>query len=329
MATINKKAFVTGTTGQDASYLIELLLKKDYEVHGLVRRSSYGYGNLRNIIHLVNDPDIYHSRFWIHSGDMADTTSLYRIISEVKPDEIYNLAAQADVQESFFQPEYSLDINGAGVLRLLEVMRQIVPRAKFYQASTSELFGNADEFPQKETTKMNPQSPYAIGKLAGYHAVRKYREMYGIFASNGILFNHESPRRGDDYVTRKITKGLARIKMGKQKELRLGNLHAKRDWGYAKEYMEAAWMILQNSKSDDFVIGTGETHTIDEWLTEALSLTGVDRNTIIIDSKFYRPAEVYELCADYSKAKNVLGWEPKVRFNELVRMMVEADLHDI
>jgi len=326
---IRKKALITGITGQTGSYLTELLLDKDYEVHGLVRRHHSGYGTLNNILHLVQNNEIYRKRLFLYSGDLTDSSSLYRVIADVRPDEIYNLAAQADVQESFLQPVYSLDVNGTSVIRLLEAVKQLHPTARLYQASTSELFGNTDEFPQKETTRMVPQSPYSIGKLAGFHSVKKYREMYGLFACNGILFNHESPRRGDDYVTRKITKALARIKFGKQKELRLGNLEAKRDWGYAKEYAEAAWMILQLSKPMDFVIGTGETHTVDEWLTEALNLTGVNRDVVVSDPALFRPAEVYELCADYSKAKEILKWEPKVKFKELVKMMVEHDLNNV
>src|SRR3990167_10188869 len=263
------KALVTGIGGQDGSYLTELLLSKGYEVHGMVRRVSSGYDNLRNIKLLVGDENIYRKTLFLHSGDMSDTTSLFRLISEIKPDEIYNLAAQADVQESFLMPEMTIDVNGNGVVRLLEAVKQLCPTAKVYQASTSELFGNSGTTIQNEDTPMNPQSPYAIGKLAGYMAIKRYREAYGLQTYNGILFNHESERRGDDYVTRKITKGLARIKYGLQKELRLGNLEAVRDWGYSPDYIEAAWMMMQGAPND-FIIGTGETHTVQEWLDVCL-----------------------------------------------------------
>ena len=323
---MSKKALVTGATGQDASYLIPFLLDKGYEVYGLVRRVSSGYGNLRNIQHLVNDPEIYRQKLFLRSGDMGDTTSIFRIIKEVMPDEIYNLAAQADVQESFFMPEYSIDINGNGVVRILEAVRQINPKIKVYQASTSELFGATKETPQNEQTKFNPQSPYSIGKFVGFQAIKKYREMYGIFACNGILFNHESEHRGDDYLTRKVTKAAARIKYGLQKELRLGNLDAKRDWGYAKEYVEVMWKMLQLPEPGDYVLGTGETHSVYEWVEETLRLAGVDMDKVVIDPKLFRPAEVDILQADYSKAKRDLGFEPKVKFKELIRIMLENDL---
>ena len=323
---MNKKALITGTTGQDASFLIEFLLGKGYEVHGLVRRSSRGYGALENIIHLIRDEHVYRKKLFLYSGDIGDASSIFRIIKEVQPDEIYNLGAQADVQESFYMPEYSIDINGIGVIRMLEAIKQIKPDIKFYQASTSELFGQAQEIPQNEKTKLNPQSPYAIGKLVGYHAVKQYRKAYKLFACNGILFNHESEKRGDDYVTRKITKALARIKLGKQKELRLGNLEAKRDWGYAGEYVETMWKMLQQSGPDDFVIGTGEVHTVREWLNACLDYFDLEfKDCIIIDSAFFRPAEVDILQADYSKAKKAFGFEPKVKFDELVKIMCKAD----
>lgn len=326
---MKKKALVTGATGQDASFLIPLLLDKGYEVHGLVRRASSGYGNLRNIIHLVNDENIYRKTLFLHAGDMGDATSIFRIIAEVQPDEIYNLAAQADVQESFYMPEYSIDINGNGIVRILEAVRTLglVKKTKIYQASTSELFGAAAETPQRETTPFNPQSPYSIGKMAGFQAVKKYREMYGMFAVNGILFNHESERRGDDYLTRKVTKAVARIKKGKQKTLRLGNLGAYRDWGYAPEYVEAAWLIMQKETPDDYCIGTGETHTVQEWVEAAFNEVGLDwKEYVVIDSRLYRPAEVDILAADYSKAKNELGWQPRTRFADLVKLMVNYDL---
>ena len=319
------KALITGIGGQDGSYLTELLLSKGYEVHGMVRRVSSGYDNLRNIKHLVGDENIYRKTLFLHSGDMSDTTSLFRLIGEIKPDEIYNLAAQADVQESFQMPEYTIDVNGNGVVRILEAVKQLSPKTKVYQASTSELFGNSGTEIQNEGISMNPQSPYGIGKLAGYMAVKRYREAYGIFACNGILFNHESERRGDDYVTRKITKGLARIKHGLQKELRLGNLDAIRDWGHSRDYIEAAWMIIQQEKSDDFVIGTGEIHTVQEWLHFCLGYFELTMDCVVIDSKLFRPAEVYSLRADYSKAKAQLGWEPKVTFGSLAMIMCQND----
>lgn len=323
------KAFITGIGGQDGSYLTEFLLSKGYEVHGLVRRVSSGYHNLRNIIHLINNSDIYRKTLFIHSGDMGDTISLYKVIKEINPDEVYNLAAQADVQESFFMPEYTVDINGNGVYRILEAIRLLNRNIKFYQASTSELFGAVEETPQNEKTRFNPQSPYAIGKLVGYQVTKKYRESYGIFACNGILFNHESERRGDDYVTRKVTKAVARIKLGLQDKVRLGNLEAKRDWGYAPEYVQAAWAMMQSLEPDDYVIGTGETHTVKEWVEAAFEEAGLDWNKyVIIDPKLFRPAEVDVLQANYTKAKEKLHWEPKVRFKELVKLMVEHDLQD-
>lgn len=323
------KAFVTGITGQDASYLTEFLLSKGYEVHGLVRRSSYGYGNLRNIIHLVRDENIYRKKLFLYAGDLSDASSLHRIIKEVQPDEIYNLAAQADVMESFLMPEYSVEVNGIGVIRLLEAVRQIKPDTKFYQASTSELFGAVEETPQNEKTRFNPQSPYSIGKYVGFQAVKKYREMHGLFACNGILFNHASERRGDDYLDRKVTKAVARIKLGLQNELRLGNLEAKRDWGYAKEYVEAMWAMLQQKEPDDYVLGTGETHTVEEWVKTAFEAVGLNwKDYVVSDPSLYRPAEVDILRADYSKAKEKLNFEPKVRFKELIEIMVNHDINE-
>lgn len=323
-----KKALITGITGQDGSFLSELLLNKGYEVHGLVRRASSGYGNLRNIIHLVNDDTIYRKRLFLHSGDMGDSASLARIISELKPDELYNLAAQADVQESNFMADYTLDINGNGVGRVLDAVRQFSPKTKVYQASTSELFGDTQGVKvQNEETTMRPQSPYSIGKLAGFHLVRLYREAYGIFACNGILFNHESERRGDDYLTRKATKAVGRIKAGLQKELRLGNLKAYRDWGYSPEFMEAAWTMLQQDKPNDYVIGTGETHTVEDWVIASFERAGLYwKDYVKIDKKLYRPAEVDVLQADYTKAKNELGWSPKIKFKELVNLMTDYDI---
>lgn len=319
------KAFVTGINGQDGSYLAELLLSKDYEVHGLVRRSELGLAALRNIKHLIDDPAIYRKKLFLHAGDMADGTSLHRIIHEVMPDEVYNLAAQADVQESFLMPEYTIDINGIGVQRLIEIVRTVIPKAKFYQASTSELFGDAPPT-QNEATPLNPQSPYGIGKYVGFQTVKKYREMYGMFACNGILFNHESPRRGDDYLTRKVTLAVARILAGKQKEIRLGNLEAKRDWGFAKEYVKAMWLMLQYPKADDYCVATGETHTVKEWVFDCFELAGLDPlKYIVIDDKYLRPAEVNHLEGDPYKIGVVLGWEAKTKYKDLLKIMLEAD----
>ncbi len=321
------KALITGITGQDGSYLAELLIGKGYEVHGLVRRASSGYGNLRNIIHMVQNDNIYRKWLFLHSGDMGDASSINRVILEVQPDELYNLAAQADVQESFYMPEYSVDINGNGVIRVLEAVKNHSPHTKVYQASTSELFGAVEESPQNERTRFNPQSPYGMGKNVGFQAIKKYREAYGVFGCNGILFNHESPRRGDDYLTRKVTKAVARIKHGFQDNLRLGNLSAKRDWGYSPEYIEAAWKMLQLNEPDDFVIGTGETHSVEEWVVAAFEHAGLNwKDYVVIDEKLFRPAEVDVLQADYSKAKAVFGFEPRVKFADLVKLMVSSDL---
>lgn len=315
-----KKALIIGITGQDGSYLAELLLEKGYDVTGMVRRSSYGTGNLRNVSHLVD-------RLKFEMGDMSDGSSLARVISKVQPDEIYNLGAQADVRESFEVPEFSVDVNGTGVIRLLEAVKAIVPSCKVYQASTSEMFGNTDATPQNEDTRMNPASPYAWGKYVGYRAVKLYREAHGMFVTNGILFNHESPRRGDSYVTRKITKAVARIKLGKQDKLHLGNLDAKRDWGYAKEFMEAAWSMMQCENSNDYVIGTGETHTVREWLEATFALADLDPYQYVVEDKvLYRPAEVNVLQADATRARRAFGFEPKVKYAELLKMMYEADL---
>ena len=319
------KALIFGISGQDGSYLAEFLLFKGYEVHGVVRRHHSGYGTLENIKHLLKDDKIYRKKLFLHSGDLTDSPSIFRLIAELKPEECYGLAAQADVQESFLMPEMTMDTNGNGVIRILEAIKQLSPKTKFYQASTSELFGNSGAPIQNESSLMNPQSPYAIGKLAGYMAVKRYREAYKIFACNGILFNHESERRGDDYVTRKITKGLARIKHGLQKELRLGNLDAIRDWGYSPNYIEAAWMILQAPFASDFVVGTGEIHTVREWLEYCLKYFGLTMNVVVIDQKLFRPAEVYNLQADYTKAKNAFGFEPRIKFEKLAEIMCQND----
>lgn len=323
----NKIALITGITGQDGSYLTELLLSKGYKVHGLVRRSSAGYGNLRNIIHLVENDKIYRKKLILHAGDLTDGSSIFRIIKEVMPDEVYNLGAMADVAESFLMPEYSIDVDGIGVVRILEAIRQLKPDTKFYQASTSELFGNPKVVPQNENTLMNPQSPYAFGKHVGFYATKLYREAYDIFACNGILFNHESERRGDDFLTRKVTKAIARIKVGLQKELRLGNMEAKRDWGYSKEFVECMWLMLQQDKPDDYVVGTGETHTVEEWTRGVFNLAGLKyEDHVVIDDKLKRTAEVWVLLADPYKAKKKLGWKAKVKFKELMKIMYDHDL---
>lgn len=322
-----KKAIITGITGQSGSYLAELLLDKGYEVHGLVRRSSAGYGNLRNIIHLVEDRNIYRTRLFLHAGDMADASSINRIIRDVEPDEFYNLAAQADVMESFFMPEYSVDINAISVIKVLEAIKNINPKIKMYQASTSELFGKVLETPQNEETPFNPQSPYSFGKLAGYYATRLYRESYKMFTCNGILFNHESERRGDDYLTRKVTKAVARIKYGLQENVRLGNLDAKRDWGYAPDYMEAVYLMMQQKTPDDFVIATGETHTVKEWVEACFDFVDLKaQDHVIQDPRLFRPAEVDVLIGDATKAKTILHWEPKTSFNKLIEIMMRHDL---
>lgn len=315
-----KRALIIGITGQDGSYLAELLLSKGYDVAGLVRRTSYGSGNLRNVSHLMDKITLEH-------GDLSDGSSLNRAISSFHPDEIYNLGAQADVRESFDVPEFSVDINGTAVVRLLESVKAINRNIKVYQASTSEMFGNTDATPQNEDTRMNPASPYAWGKYVGYRAVKLYREAHGMFVTNGILFNHESPRRGDSYVTRKITKAAVRIKLGLQDSLHLGNLDAKRDWGYAEEFMQAAYDMMQCEESNDYVIGTGETHTVREWLEATFALAGLDPYKYVTQDKIlYRPAEVNVLQADYSRAREAFGFEPKVRFQQLVEMMYAADL---
>jgi GDPmannose 4,6-dehydratase len=311
------KALITGVTGQDGSYLAELLLSKGYEVHGLVRRSSSP--NTGRIDHILD-------RIILHTSDLCDTSSLNRILLTVKPDEIYNLGAMSHVLISFEEPEYTADADAVGVLRLLEAVRANCPEARFYQASSSELFGKVQETPQTETTPFYPRSPYGIAKQFAYWTVINYRESYNLFASNGILFNHESPRRGDSFVTRKITQAAAKIKCGWQGELLLGNLDAKRDWGYAKEYVEAMWLMLQQPQSDDFVIATGETHTIRDLLCVAFGHLDLDwRQYVGVDPKYFRPAEVDILQGDASKAKRILGWEPKTKFKELIEMMVDHD----
>lgn len=320
-----KKAFITGITGQDGSYLTELLLEKGYEVHGMMRRSSSF--NTDRIDHLYRDPHLKGTRLFLHYGDLADSSNISRLLEKIAPDEIYHLGAQSHVRVSFDIPEYTGDVTGIGALRLLDAIRETQIKTKFYQASSSELFGKVQEVPQKETTPFYPRSPYAVAKLYAYWATVNYRESYDLYACNGILFNHESPRRGETFVTRKITKALARIVAGKQNKLYLGNLDAKRDWGYAKDYVEAMWLMLQQKEPDDFVIATGETHSIREFLDEAFNYVGLDWNKYVeIDPRYFRPAEVDLLIGDATKARQKLNWEPRVNFKELVKIMVDADL---
>lgn len=322
-----KKALVTGITGQDGSYLAELLLEKGYEVHGIIRRASTF--NTSRINHLYQDPHGDGVRIFLHHGDLADSLQLVRLLDKVQPDEIYNLGAQSHVRVSFEIPEYTGNIDALGVLRLLEAVREVglVQRVRFYQASSSEMFGKVCETPQTESTPFYPRSPYSCAKAYAHWLTINYRESYGIHASNGILFNHESPRRGETFVTRKITRAAARIKLGLQDLLFLGNLDAQRDWGYAKEYVEVMWMMLQQEVPDDYVVATNETHSVKEFCVEAFSLLGLDWEKFVRhDPRYDRPTEVDALIGDPSKARQKLGWEPKVRFKELVRIMVEHDL---
>ncbi len=336
-----KKALITGITGQDGSYLAELLLEKGYEVHGIRRRSSSF--NTSRIDHLLQDPHKKGVKLFLHYGDLSDSSNISRLIEKIKPDEIYNLGAQSHVGISFLTPEYTGDVTGLGTLRFLDAIRESGIKTKFYQASSSEMFGMVVETPQKETTPFYPRSPYGCAKVYSYWITKNYRESYGIFACNGILFNHESPRRGETFVTRKITRGLSRIKLGLEDKLYLGNLNAKRDWGYAKDYAEAMWLMLQQDKPDDYVIATNETHTVREfveetakhlgmnivWKGKGLSEKGIDKKTgktvIEIDPVYFRPSEVDLLIGDYSKAKKKLRWSPKVKFKELVKIMAQAD----
>ena len=313
-----KKALITGITGQDGSYLAELLLEKGYDVHGLVRRSS-SFNTWR--IDKIRD------RLDLHYGDLVDQNSLMRTLQLVQPDEVYNLAAQSHVKVSFEMPEYTTDVTAIGVLRVLDAVRALGLRTRIYQAGSSEMFGLIHENPQTERTPFHPRSPYGVSKVFGHWMAVNYRESYGLHVSNGILFNHESPRRGENFVTRKITMGLAAIRKGKAKELRLGNLDAQRDWGYAKDYVEAMWLMLQREQPDDYVIATGETHSVREFLEEAFSHAGLDwKEFVKVDSKYFRPAEVDLLLGDASKARKALGWQPKVTFKALVRLMVDADM---
>ena len=339
-----KKALITGITGQDGAYLSEFLLKKGYEVHGIKRRASNF--NTQRIDHLYQDEHVKDNHFFLHYGDLTDTSNLVRIIQFVKPDEIYNLGAQSHVQVSFEVPEYSADTDGIGTLRLLEAIRILgmEKHVRFYQASTSELFGKAQEIPQKETTPFYPRSPYAVAKLYGYWITVNYRESYGMYACNGILFNHESPVRGETFVTRKVTKGAARISLGLQDKLFMGNLDAKRDWGFAGDYIELMWLMLQQQEPDDYVVSTGVTTSVRDFITMAFSEAGItltwegkgvaekginqkDGKVLVeIDPRYFRPAEVDLLIGDPSKAKEKLGWEPKVKLPELVKMMMEYDI---
>lgn len=319
-----KKALVTGVTGQDGSYLAELLLEKGYEVHGAIRRSSSF--NTDRIDHLYQDPHEADVRFFLHYVDLNDPLSLVRLIMNTEPDEIYNLGAQSHVRVSFDMPEYTAESVAFGTLRLLEALRITQAPVKFYQASSSEMYGSTPA-PQNEDTVFSPQSPYAAAKLFAHHLATQYREGYGLFISSGILFNHESPRRGGTFVTKKITEAVANIAAGKQDLLYLGNLSAKRDWGYAPDYVEAMWLMLQQDEPDDYVIATGEMHSVEEFAAIAFDIVGLDwRDYVRIDPRYYRPNEVNELCGDASKARDKLGWTPRVSFRELVRIMLEDDL---
>lgn len=337
-----KKALITGITGQDGSYLTELLLGKGYEVHGIMRRASTF--NTGRIDHLYKDPHLEGVRLFLHYGDLTDSSNLNRLIEKIAPEEIYNLGAQSHVRVSFDVPEYSADADALGVLRLLDAVRETEVNARFYQASTSELFGLVQEVPQRETTPFYPRSPYAVAKLYGFWITKNYREAYGLHASNGILFNHESPRRGETFVTRKITMAAARIVRGLQDCFYMGNIDARRDWGYAKDYVKMMWMMLQQEKPDDYVVATGEMHTVREfiektfehvehpieWKGKGVDEVGIDTKTgktvMRIDPRYFRPAEVEQLLGDPSKAKKQLGWVPEVKFEQLVKIMIEGDL---
>ncbi len=339
------RALITGITGQDGSYLAELLLEKGYEVHGIIRRSSSF--NTGRIDHLYNDPAISGKRLFLHYGDLTDTSNLNRLLEKIAPEEIYNLAAQSHVKVSFELPEYTAEVDAVGTLRFLDAIRETELKTRFYQASTSELYGKVQEVPQTEKTPFYPRSPYGVAKLYGYWIIVNYREAYGLYACNGILFNHESPRRGETFVTRKITIGAARIKLGMQKKLVLGNLSSQRDWGFAPEYVEGMWRMLQQSSPGDFVLATGETHTVREfvdrafgelempleWTGEAESEQGVLKSTgavvVEVDPRYYRPTEVELLIGDATKARTQLGWVPRTTFSGLVSLMMKADYDKI
>lgn len=336
-----KKALITGITGQDGSYLAEFLLENGYEVHGLIRRSSSF--NTERIDHLFKDFHDESARLFLHFGDLSDGSNISRLIEQIKPDEIYNLGAQSHVRVSFDIPEYTGEVTGLGTLRILDAIRESGVKTKFYQASSSEMFGKVMEVPQNEDTPFYPRSPYGCAKVYAYWITKNYRESYNLFACNGILFNHESPRRGETFVTKKITRALSRIKLGLEQKLYLGNLEAKRDWGYAKDYVECMWMMLQQEKPDDYVVSTGETHSVREFVEEVCKILnidliwkgkgidekGIDKKTgeiiIEIDPIYFRPAEVDLLIGDSSKAKKILRWKPKTNFKELVKLMVDAD----
>ncbi|PFR30843.1 GDP-mannose 4,6-dehydratase [Bacillus cereus] len=346
-----KKALITGVTGQDGSYLAEFLLEKGYEVHGIIRRSSsYNMDRIEQLVNEEIEGLNNQENFHLHYGDITDTSNVIRLISEIRPDEIYNLGAQSHVKVSFDVPEYTADVDGVGTLRILEAVRilGLTETTRIYQASTSELFGKVQEVPQKETTPFYPRSPYGVAKIYGFWITKNYRESYNMFAVNGILFNHESERRGETFVTRKITLAAARIAQEKQETLYLGNLDSLRDWGYAKDYVECMWLILQHDKPEDFVIATGEMHTVREfttlafkhvgieleWVGEGIDEKGIDKATgkvlVAVDPKFFRPAEVEQLLGDPTKAKTLLGWNPtRTSFEELVRIMVEADMEKV
>jgi GDPmannose 4,6-dehydratase len=340
-----KKALVTGITGQDGSYLLEILLEKGYEVHGIIRRSSSF--NTGRIDHLYNNPEISGKKMFLHYGDVTDTSNLNRILEAIEPDEIYNLAAQSHVKVSFEIPEYTAEVDAVGTLRFLDAIRETGLRTRFYQASTSELFGKVQEVPQSEKTPFYPRSPYGVAKLYGYWIIVNYREAYGLYACNGILFNHESPRRGETFVTRKITLAASRIKLGLQNKLTIGNLHAKRDWGYAPEYCEGMWRMLQQEQPEDYVLATGETHSVKEfveavfhelemdlvWKGEKEKEVGISTQNgkilIEVDPRYYRPTEVELLIGNPAKAKEKLGWAPKTTFSDLAKMMAKADFEKV
>jgi GDPmannose 4,6-dehydratase len=320
-----KRALITGITGQDGSYLTELLLDKGYEVHGIIRRSSSF--NTQRIDHIYRDPHRPDAKLFLLHGDLSDSSALNTILRQVQPDEIYNLAAQSHVRVSFDVPEYTTDVTALGTVRLLEAVKDLGSKPKFYQASSSEMYGKVVETPQRETTPFHPRSPYACAKVFAYHTTVNYREAFDLFACNGILFNHESERRGETFVTRKITRAATRIKVGLQDKLYLGNLDAKRDWGHAKDYVEAMWLMMQAEKADDYVIATGETHSVREFVEATFSYLDLDWNEYVaIDPWYYRPSEVDLLLGDASKARKELGWEPKVGFKDLVKLMVDYDL---
>jgi len=336
-----KKALITGITGQDGSYLAELLLKKNYEVHGMLRRSSSF--NTGRIDHLYNDPEILNKKLFLHYGDLTDSSNLNRLLEKIHPEEIYNLGAQSHVKVSFEIPEYTAEVDAIGTLRFLDAIKETGLQTKFYQASTSELYGKVLETPQNENTPFYPRSPYGVAKLYGFWIIKNYREAYNLFACNGILFNHESPRRGGTFVTRKITRAVARIKYGIQEVLELGNLNAQRDWGYAPEYCEGMWRMLQQDQPDDFVLATGETHSVREfvdltfkeldmqleWTGDGVYEKGIEQSSgktlVLVNSSYYRPTEVDILLGDAGKAKNELGWESKTKFHDLVQLMAQAD----